>query len=401
MGFYRYKGIDARGRIKKGKTRASNGADLEIRLRKMGLELISYKTTLSPGLRLTLRRVKRRDLILFCFHLEQTLCAGVPILESLQDLRDSADNPRLREVCASMLESIEGGNTLSEAMREFPDVFSEVFINLIRAGEQTGKLGTILDRLGANLKWQDEQASMAGKLIMYPVFTGAVISGVVFFLMIYLVPELLAFVRTTGSELPAHTVLLITVSGGFTDYWYVILFAPMLIITLMVIGARTSPGFRLVLDRIKLSAPVFGPVLKKLILARLSSLFAMMYSSGITVIDCISAGERSAGNLAIEKAMNSVGRAVANGNSLADGFATSGLFPPLILRMIRVGETTGALAPSLENVAYFYTRDVRESLGRLQSMIEPVMTLLLGTIIGWVMFSVLGPIYDLITGLKI
>ena len=401
MGFYRYKGIDARGRIKKGKTRASNGADLEIRLRKMGLELISYKTTLSPGLRLTLRRVKRRDLILFCFHLEQTLCAGVPILESLQDLRDSADNPRLREVCASMLESIGGGNTLSEAMREFPDVFSEVFINLIRAGEQTGKLGTILDRLGANLKWQDEQASMAGKLIMYPVFTGAVISGVVFFLMIYLVPELLAFVRTTGSELPAHTVLLITVSGGFTDYWYVILFAPMLIITLMVIGARTSPGFRLVLDRIKLSAPVFGPVLKKLILARLSSLFAMMYSSGITVIDCISAGERSAGNLAIEKAMNSVGRAVANGNSLADGFATSGLFPPLILRMIRVGETTGALAPSLENVAYFYTRDVRESVGRLQSMIEPVMTLLLGTIIGWVMFSVLGPIYDLITGLKI
>ena len=401
MGFYRYKGIDARGRIKKGKTRASNGADLEIRLRKMGLELISYKTTLSPGLRLTLRRVKRRDLILFCFHLEQTLCAGVPILESLQDLRDSADNPRLREVCASMLESIGGGNTLSEAMREFPDVFSEVFINLIRAGEQTGKLGTILDRLGANLKWQDEQASMAGKLIMYPVFTGAVISGVVFFLMIYLVPELLAFVRTTGSELPAHTVLLITVSGGFTDYWYVILFAPMLIITLMVIGARTSPGFRLVLDRIKLSAPVFGPVLKKLILARLSSLFAMMYSSGITVIDCISAGERSAGNLAVEKAMNSVGRAVANGNSLADGFATSGLFPPLILRMIRVGETTGALAPSLENVAYFYTRDVRESVGRLQSMIEPVMTLLLGTIIGWVMFSVLGPIYDLITGLKI
>ena len=401
MGFYKYKGIDARGRIKKGKTRASNGADLEIRLRKMGLELISYKTTLSPGLRLTLRRVERRDLILFCFHLEQTLCAGVPILESLQDLRDSADNPRLREVCASMLESIEGGKALSEAMREFPDVFSEVFINLIRAGEQTGKLGTILDRLGANLKWQDEQASMAGKLIMYPVFTGAVISGVVFFLMIYLVPELLAFVRTTGSELPAHTVLLITVSGGFTDYWYVILFAPMLIITLMVIGARSSPGFRLALDRIKLSAPVFGPVLKKLILARLSSLFAMMYSSGITVIDCISAGERSAGNLAIEKAMNSVGRAVADGNSLADSFATSGLFPPLILRMIRVGETTGALAPSLENVAYFYTRDVRECVGRLQSMIEPVMTLLLGTIIGWVMFSVLGPIYDLITGLKI
>ena len=401
MGFYRYKGVDARGRLKRGKTRASNGADLEIRLRKMGLELISYKTTRSPGIRLPLRRVKKRDLILFCFHLEQTLGAGVPVLESLQDLRDSADNPRLREVCAAMLESIEGGKTLSEAMREFPDVFSEVFINLIRAGEQTGKLDSILDRLGANLKWQDEQAAIAGKLIMYPVFAGAVISGVVFFLMIYLVPELLVFVRTTGSELPAHTVLLIAVSGGFTEYWYAILFIPLLLLILVVIGGRTSPGFRLALDRVKLAAPVFGPVLEKHILARLSSLFAMMYSSGITVIDCISAGERSAGNLAIGKAMNSIGRAVADGKSLADSFAASGLFPPLILRMIRVGETTGALASSLENVAYFYTRDVRESIGRMQSMIEPLMTLLLGAIIGWVMFSVLGPIYDLITGLRI
>ena len=236
---------------------------------------------------------------------------------------------------------------------------------------------------------------------MYPVFAGAVISGVVFFLMIYLVPELLAFVRTTGSELPAHTVLLIAVSGGFTEYWYAILFIPLLLLILVVIGGRTSPGFRLALDRVKLAAPVFGPVLEKHILARLSSLFAMMYSSGITVIDCISAGERSAGNLAIGKAMNSIGRAVADGKSLADSFAASGLFPPLILRMIRVGETTGALASSLENVAYFYTRDVRESIGRMQSMIEPLMTLLLGAIIGWVMFSVLGPIYDLITGLRI
>ena len=401
MSYYRYKGVDARGRMKKGKMSASNGADLEIRLRKMGLELISYKINRSPGLRLPLRRVNKRDLILFCFHLEQTLRAGVSILESLQDLRDSADNPRLREVCASMLESIEGGKTLSEAMREFPDTFSEVFINLIRAGEQTGDLGSILDRLGANLKWQDEQASMAGKLIIYPVFTGTVISAVVFFLMTYLVPELLAFVRTTGSELPAHTVLLITVSGGFTDYRYLILSAPLLLAILVVIGVKTSPGFRLALDRFKLSAPLVGPVLEKLILARLSGLFAMMYTSGITVIDCISAAERSAGNLVIEKAMNSIGNAVADGKSLTDSFSASGLFPPLILRMIRVGETTGALALSLENVAYFYTRDVRESIGRLQSMIEPIMTLLLGTIIGWVMFSVLGPIYDLITDLGV
>jgi len=401
MTVYRYKGVDAGGRIRKGKTSAANGADLEIRLRRMGLELISYSTAWPDGMPIAARRVKRRDLIVFCFHLEQALRAGVPVVESLQDLRASADNPRLREVCASLLEAIEGGSTLSEAMCGFPDVFSEVFINLVRAGEQAGNLNDILEKLGADLKWQDEQASMVRKLIMIPAFSGAVISAVMVFLMVYLVPELLAFVRTTGSNLPAHTRLLIAVSTGFADYLYVILCAPPLMVTLIVAGGRTSPGFRLVLDRLKLSLPVVGPVLEKLILARLSGLFAMMYASGITVIDCISAGERSAGNLAIARAMNSVGRSVADGRNLGDSFAASGLFPPLILRMIRVGETTGALALSLENIAYFYTRDVREGMSRLQSMIEPVMTLLLGAIIGWVMFSVMGPVYDLVTGLRI
>ena len=399
MNIYRYKGVDDQGHIRKGNTRATNDADLEMRLRRLGLELISYRVAWSGGSVLASRKVKRRDLILFCFHLEQSLRAGVPVVESLQDLHVSADKPQLREICASMLEAIEGGRTLSEAMGAYPGVFSDVFINLIGAGEQTGNLNVILEKLGADLKWQDEQASMVRKLIMIPALTCALIGAVVVFLMMYLVPELLAFVRTTGSDLPAHTRLLIAVSAGFTDHPHLILGAPMLAAIVIVAGARSSGGFRLALDRLKLSLPVVGPVLEKLILARLSGLFAMMYASGITVIDCISAGERSAGNLVIAQAMGSVGRAVADGRNLGDGFAASGLFPPLILRMIRVGESTGALALSLENVAYFYTRDARESVGRLQSLIEPVMTLLLGLVIGWIVLSVFGPIYDLITGI--
>lgn len=398
---YRYRGVDARGRIRKGRVSAANGADLEMRLRRMGLELVNYRTAWPDAIPMPARRVQRRDLVVFCFHLEQALRAGVPVVESLQDLRDSAGSPRLREVCASMLEAIEGGSTLSEAMRGFPGVFSEVFVNLVAAGEQTGNLDGVLDKLAANLKWQDEQASMARKLIIIPAFTSLAVGAVMVFLMVYLVPELLAFVRTTGSDLPARTMLLIALSSTVTDYLHLILGMPALAAILIAAGCRTSTGFRLVLDRMKLSLPVVGPVLKKLILARLAGLFAMMYGSGITVIDCISVGERSAGNLAVARAMNNVGKAVADGRNLADSFAASGLFPPLILRMIRVGETTGALALSLENVAWFYTRDARESVGKLQSMIEPVMTLLLGFVIGWVMLSVFGPIYDLISGLGI
>ena len=401
MAAYKYKAMDELGRIKTGKANAANATDLEARLQKMGLDLLSCKQARGAAGSGWGRGVARRDLILFCFHLEQTARAGVPILESLQDLRDSVEKPRLREIVSAMFESIEGGKTLSEAMADFPGVFPEAFANVVRAGEQAGKMGPVLERLGENLKWQDEQASITRKLLMYPAFVAAVVGGALFFLMIYLVPELLAFVKTTGSVLPGHTLLLIAVSDFFARHWALILLAPALTAGLIGAGVKSNAGLRLLADRLKLKLPVFGPVLQKLILARLSGFFAMMYSSGITIVDCIKAGEGIAGNKAVATAMKDVGQAIAAGKSLSEGLGGTGLFPPLVMRMIRVGETTGALGPSLENVAYFYTRDVRESVARLQAVIEPALTVALGGLIGWIVFSVLGPIYDLITDIKV
>ena len=401
MAAYKYKAMDELGRVKTGKANAANATDLEARLQKMGLDLLSCKQARAAAGSGWGRGVARRDLILFCFHLEQTARAGVPILESLQDLRDSVEKAHLREIVSAMLESIEGGKTLSEAMADFPGVFPEAFANVVRAGEQAGKLGAALERLGENLKWQDEQASLTRKLLMYPVYVAAVVGGALFFLMIYLVPELLAFVKTTGSVLPAHTLLLISVSDFFARHWALILLAPALTAGFIGAGVKSNAGLRLLADRLKLKLPVFGPVLQKLILARLSGFFAMMYSSGITIVDCIKAGEGIAGNKAVAMAMKDVGQAIAAGKSLSEGLGGTGLFPPLVVRMIRVGETTGALGPSLENVAYFYTRDVRESVARLQAVIEPALTVALGGLIGWIVFSVLGPIYDLITDIKV
>jgi len=347
------------------------------------------------------RFVSRRDLIMFCFHLEQTTRAGVPLLDSLQDLRDSSENPSLRDVISAMSESIEGGKTLSQAMAEFPGVFSNVFANLVRAGEQTGEINKVFAKLTESLKWEDEQASQTKKLIMYPAFVGSVVGGVVVFLMTYLVPELLSFVKTMGQELPAHTKVLIVVSNVFVNYWYIILLSPIVFFLSIIIGVNTSPKFAFKVDEIKLKIPIIGPILNKLILARMAGFFAMMYASGITIIDCIRTAEEIAGNKAVARAMRDVGQKVTDGTSLSQSFESTGLFPPLVLRMIKVGETTGALEESLENVSYFYTRDVKESIDKLQTMIEPTMTIVLGGIIGWVMFSVLGPIYDLISNIKI
>lgn len=401
MNIFQYKAIDNSGRVNVGKMDASNLADLEMRLQKLNLELINYKDFGASGPKASAGGVKRRDLITFCFHLEQTSKAGVPILESLQDLRDSTDNPRLREVLSAMYEAIEGGKTLSEAMSAYTNVFTEVFISLVKAGEQSGELNAIFYQLGESLKWQDEQASMTKKLLMYPLFVGTVVTGVIFFLMIYLVPELLSFIRNMGQEVPAHTKVLIFVSNIFVSYWYLILGIPALALVGLSIGVKTNPKIRYQVDAFKLKIPVVGTILNKIILARLAGFFAIMYSSGITILDCIKTSEEIVGNKSMEEAMRQVGARISDGATLSNSFESANLFPPLVLRMIRVGENTGALEDALLNVNYFYTRDVKESIERLQTMIEPAMTVILGTIIAWVMFSVLGPIYDLITKIDI
>jgi type IV pilus assembly protein PilC len=401
MQAYQYKAIDKDGRVNIGQVDAANIADLEMRLNKLSLDLINYKEVKSGGRSITGSGIQRRDLITFCFHFEQTSRAGVPILDSLQDLRDSSDNPRMAEVTNAMIEAIEGGKTLAEAMADFEGVFGKIFTNLVSAGEQSGQISKVFEELGASLKWQDEQAALTKKLLTYPAFVGTVVGGVVFFLMTYLVPELLRFIKTMGQELPIHTKILIVVSNIFVNYWYIILLIPVVIVLGIQIGIKTSPAFHLKYDELKLRIPVIGPILKKIILTRLCSFFAIMYSSGITIIECIRTGEEIAGNKSVEKAMHQVGQSIADGTTLSDSFEAAGLFPPLVLRMIRVGESTGALENALSNISYFYTRDVKESIERLQSMIEPAMTIVLGAIIAWVMFSVLGPIYDLITKVKI
>jgi len=401
MAIFQYKAMNEQGRIQNGRIEAVNTADLEGRLSKMGLDLVNYRDITKQARNRAGYGVKRRDLIIFCFHMEQTARSGVPMLESLQDLRDSVDNPRFREVISSMMESIEGGKTLSQAMQDFPTVFSTVFANLIKAGEQSGEMSEVFRNLSDNLKWQDEQASYVKKLLMYPAFVSVVVISVVFFLMTYLVPELLSFIQNMGQEIPLHTRILIAVSGVFTDYWYLILGLPIAAAIIISVGIKTSPSIRYQYDRAKLKIPVIGPIYEKIILTRLVNFFSMMYAAGISIIDCLRTSETIAGNKVIEETMRSIGQSIADGHSLSESFSMTNTFPPLVLRMIRVGENTGALENALQNISYFYTRDVRESIDKLQSMIEPGMTIVLGSIIAWVMFSVLGPVYDLITKVQI
>ena len=400
MPLYTYKAIDATGRAVIGRVDAGNVFDLEQRLARMGLDLVTGAPTAQKNRLIGGSRIPRQDLINFCFHLEQLASAGVPIVEGLIDLRESTENLRFREVVGGLVETIEGGKSLSQALADYPEVFSKVMTSLVRSGEQTGKLSEVLKSLAETLKWEDELAEQTKKIMMYPAFVGSIVLLVTFFLMIYLVPQMTGFIRNVGQEIPLQTRLLIHVSDFLVGYWWLVISAPIVLWVGIKSAAKTNPSLAYAIDDLKLRVPLIGPILRKIILSRFASSFAMMYSSGITVLDAIRSSEEIVGNRPLENALRSAGQQIAEGKGLTMAFTDVGLFPPLVIRMLRIGENTGALDRALLNVSYFYNREVRESIGKVQALIEPVMTIILGLILGWVMLSVLGPIYDSISKMK-
>jgi len=398
MALFNYKAIDTNGKAILGQIDALNVVDLELRLKRMGLDLVVGGPTKRAGS--FGRSVKRPELINFCFHLEQLSSSGVPLVEGLTDLRDSVENPRFREVISGLIEGIQGGQNLSGALSNHPEVFSPVFRALIKAGEDTGRLPEVLRSLVENLKWEDELRAQTKKLVIYPLFVGVVVLGVTLFLMVYLVPQMVTLIKTMGQTLPLHTRLLIAVSDFLVGYWWLVIAAPFLIFFGIKFAAQSNPAFRYRLDALKLRLPVIGPILHKIILSRFASVFALMYSSGITILDAIRSSEETAGNVVVQEALHNVGQEIGEGKNVTAAFQDAGMFPPLVVRMLRVGESTGALDTALANVSYFYNREVREGIAKIQVMIEPTLTVAMGVLLGWVMLSVLGPIYDMISKIK-
>ncbi|MDO8294195.1 MAG: type II secretion system F family protein [Gallionella sp.] len=395
MALYSYRAINDQGKTSKGMQDAANVVDLELRLKRSGLDLIDVKED-SGKTGSRRNKIKRPELITFFFNLEQLTRAGVPLLESLADLRDSMNDHHFRKVIASLVEAIESGKNLSQAMEQHPDAFDKIFISLVHAGEESGRLPEIFLHITESLKWQDEMASHTKTIMLYPALVGTVVVAITFFLMIYLVPQLVGFIKGMGQEIPIQTRILLATSAFFVDYWYVLIALP---IILLITGRRiiaSSPEMQFKFDNLKLNLWVTGPILRKIILARFANTFAMMYGSGISILACIANSRDVVNNRAIAKSLDNVTREIESGKNLTQSFQHTGMFPPLVIRMLKVGEATGSLDRALLNVSYFYDRDVKDSIKKIQVMIEPAMTIILGVLLGWVMLSVLSPIYDLI-----
>lgn len=399
MQTFQYNAVDKNGSPARGKLAAVNEVDLELRLQRMGLDLITARKVSEP-LQLGRGSITRQDLITFCFHMEQLSRAGIPLLEGLADLRDSLEQPRFREILSAILEDMEGGKTLSQAMNSHPAAFDNVFVSLIKAGEQSGTMTEVFENLATTLKWQDELVAQTKRLLMYPSLVFVVVGGVIVFLMMYLVPQLVSFLKNMGQELPFQTRALIFVSGVFVNYWYLVFGLPLAATAVLAIAVRQSSRARYWWDYAKLRTPFIGPILQKIILARFANFFALMYQSGITILDALKTSEEIVVNRVIADGLARAGQQISAGDSVAESFENLGMFPPLVVRMLRVGEATGALDTALLNVTYFYNREVKESVEKLLKMLEPALTVILGLVLAVIMFSVLTPIYDILGKMK-
>jgi type IV pilus assembly protein PilC len=398
---FNYKAIDKIGLHAQGQMDALNEADLEIRLERMGLDLITFKSTEKSKSAFTKNKVSNRDLVMFCFQLEQLTSAGVPILEGLNDLRESTANLYFQKVLGALVSEVEGGKMLSQGMAEHPDVFDEVFVNLVAAGEQTGQLPAVFDNLSNTLKWQDELFAQTKRLLAYPLFVFVVVMGAVTFLMVYLVPEMVKFIASLGQELPLQTKILIFISNAFVHYWWLILTLPLVAIAGVAMWVKQSPDARYKLDYIKLKLPLTGDILNKIIMARFARYFALMYQTGIPILQAIKTCETIVGNKVVADALSRAHAQINAGDSMSESFKNAGLFPPLVVRMIKVGESTGALDKSLLNISYFYDRDVNELMQKMLKLLEPALTVILGLILAFIMISVLGPVYDSFSKMKL
>lgn len=375
---------------------AANEVDLYNQLKAAGLELLDCSRTKERAKYLSFMngKVTLRDLIQMFVHLQQMQDAGVPLLESLEDLRNGSDNQRLRDIIADMYKSVAEGASLSEAMERHPKVFTNIYRSLVAAGEETGDLSNSFREIIKFAKWTDTIQRNIKKATRYPIIVTVFVFIALIVMMRFVVPQVVGFLASMDQELPGVTKALIATSNFVVDYFWHIIIAPVLLVILIKTMIARSKNFAFAFDLMLLNMPVFGGIIRKVNIARFCQTFGVLFSSGIDILRCLASARATVSNLAIAESLEGVEMQVREGNSLSQGLDMSGEFPSLVVRMVRVGEESGKLREVLDQVSEFYNNDVDESIQGMIAMIEPMLTLVMGGMIIWIAAAIFGPIYS-------
>jgi len=396
MPIYKWEGKTAKGAVKKGEMEAPSESAIRIHLRQQNIIPINIS---SKGKDITIRlpfkkKVQQRSVAIFTRQLATMIDAGLPLVQSLEVLSSQQDNKVFKDILRGIREDVEGGSTFAGALKKHPTAFSELYTNLVVAGEEGGILDTILNRLAAYIEKAEALKKKVKSALIYPATIVTVAVAVVMILMIFVIPVFESMFKSAGNTLPLPTMIVVTMSKMIKKY--IVIFVPALIFLFFLFKRyyKTENG-RAVVDRLLLKSPVFGPLFKKIAVARFSRTLGTLVSSGVPILDGLGIVSRTSGNRAIEIAIMNARASIREGETIAEPLSRSSLFPPMVISMIAVGESTGALDTMLSKIAEFYEDEVDVAVANLTSLLEPLLMVFLGIVIGGVVIAMYLPIFNM------
>ncbi len=390
-----WNGTDKSGRSSNGEIRASSPAMAKAQLRRQGILPKNVKKKSKPLFGGQGKPIKPADIAIFTRQLATMLKAGVPLVQSFDIVAEGAEKPRLKELVNNIRNDVASGSGLAPSLAKYPRLFDDLFCSLVASGEDSGTLETMLDRVATYKEKTEQLKAKIKKALTYPTAVVVVAIIVTAILLIKVVPQFAETFRSFGSDLPAFTLFVLTISNFVQKWWFVIL--------LMIIGAiflfrearLRSVKFAEFLDRLILRAPVFGGIVHDAVIARFSRTLATTFAAGVPLVDALESTAGAAGNSVYAKAIRQIKDDVTTGSTLYSSTKATGLFPNMLLQMMSIGEESGALDEMLDKVANHYEEAVDNAVDSLSSLMEPIIMAILGVLVGGLMIAMYLPIFML------
>jgi len=398
MPVYIWKGKTRQGTVTKGEMEAATVEAVEAQLRGQMLTPVTVKAKpkdISEYIGFLKQKITTKDLVIFTRQFATMIDAGLPLVQCLKILGDQQENPTFKKIIVEVRNDVEQGSTFADALSKHPKPFDALFCNLVAAGEVGGILDTILNRLAVYLEKADALARKVKGAMVYPTTVMVVAIGVIVLLLVKVIPTFEKMFSDFGSELPGPTQVVVSISHFMQEWIHIAL------ITVTVVGIafaqarKRSYKFRRATDALFLKAPVFGSLIRKVAVARFTRTLGTMIASGVPILDGLDIVSRTAGNVVIEEALNSVRNGIAEGRTVAEPLAESGVFPGMVVQMIAVGEETGAMETMLGKIGDFYDEEVDAAVDALTAMLEPIMMVGLGGTVGAMLVAMYLPIFKI------
>lgn len=390
---YRYKLRDPQGKLHDGRVEATSVDAAAQQLRKGGMAIVSLEDE-SDDVGLLPRRISKSDVIYTTNQLAVMVETGITLTSALNGMIEQEENPSLRRVLADLKSSVEQGEDFSSALARYPRMFDQTYVSLVKASEATGSLGEMLDRLAGYLRKEMENRAKVRAALAYPTVMLVMAIAVTIFLMTFIMPKFTPLFNRPGMKLPTPTKVLMAISSGLMDWWYLWLGGAIALVAGYLYARRTERG-RQVFDWIRIHAPLMGSMYRKVAISRSVRTLGTMVTSGVPLLESLQLSAEVSGNYYYEKLWKEVLQDVTTGNQIHEALGRSRLFPRMLVQMIRAGEDSGRLDEVLAKLSDYYDQEVETSLRTMTSLIEPLMITVMGVIVGGIGMAIMLPIFSL------